>query len=116
MSDEVQRNRNGQFRPGTSGNAAGARLRQPKRLLTPADLDRIVLGIAAKEATVNVSGVPEQTNLYGAAVLQLASMKQGNRLAAKDFIEITNSSAFRAKRDADREEARLAEKERIRGY
>lgn len=91
MSDDVQRTRAGQFAPGQSGNAAGARSRKPKQLMTLADINRAILKIADSETKMVIENKVQTINMLERNAWVLASGK-GNRLSAKDFVELVKSA------------------------
>lgn len=91
MSDNVQRTRAGQFAPGQSGNAAGARSRKPKQLMTLADINRTILEIAASETKMVIENRVQTINMLERNAWVLASGK-GNRLSAKDFVDFVKSA------------------------
>lgn len=93
MTDDVKRTRAGQFAPGQSGNAAGARSRKPKPLLGLADLNRTILEIAASETTITRGDRAQTVNMLERNAWVLASGK-GNRLAAKDFLDFVRSAGY----------------------
>lgn len=75
MTDDVKRTRAGQFAPGQSGNAAGARSRKPKPLLGLADLNRTILEIAASETTLTRGDRSQTVNMLERNAWVLASGK-----------------------------------------
>ena len=97
MTDDVKRTRAGQFAPGQSGNAAGARSRKPKPLLGLTDLHRTILEVAATETTLTRGDRPQTVNMLERNAWVLASGK-GNRLAAKDFLDLVKSAGYHFKR------------------
>jgi hypothetical protein len=107
MSGRVDRDENGKFVPGQSGNPQGARLRQPKALLTVDDLQRIQLEVAG-EIVGHRDGKPVTS--YENAVRSLARPNSSNRLAARDHIELTKIAAYHF------EQREQVEARRKRGY
>lgn len=105
MSRQIKRDEHGQFAPGQSGNPEGARQRRPKELLTADDLDRIQLEVASEVVSMRNG---KSITRYKQLSLILASGKAANRLAARDFMEMTRSAAARRHREA----CRKAEEER----
>ncbi|MGN7160986.1 DUF5681 domain-containing protein [Sphingomonas sp. SAFR-052] len=93
MTDDVKRTRASQFAPGQSGNAAGVRSRKPKPLLGLADLNRTILKIAASETTLTRGDRSRTVNMLERNAWALASGK-GNRLAAKDFLDLVRTAGY----------------------
>ena len=91
MSREIERDTNGKFAPGQSGNPDGARLRKPRELLTVDDLQRIQLEIAA-EVVGHRNGKP--VTRFENAARNLAKGDGANRLALRDHIELTKGAAY----------------------
>lgn len=91
MNDDVQRTRGGQFAPRQSGNAAGARSRKPKQLMTLADINRTILKIADSETKMVIENKVQTINMLERNAWVLAFGK-GNRLSAKDFVDFVKSA------------------------
>lgn len=91
MTGDNQRTRAGQFAPGHSGNAAGARSRKPKRLMTLEDIYRTILEIAASDTKLANDTKVQRISILERNMWVLASGK-GNRLAAKDFMDLSRSA------------------------
>jgi hypothetical protein len=107
MSEKIERLSNGTFRPGQSGNAAGARRRKRADLMTREDFDRMVIEIAMTETEISFGGKKRVMTYVQANLHQLATGRSGNRLTAKDFLEITRASiATNDHRERKREEER----------
>lgn len=107
MSEKIERLSNGTFRPGQSGNSAGARRRRRADLLTREDFDRMVIEIAMTETETSLGGKQRTMTYLQANLLQLATGRSANRLSAKDFIEIARASITTSEhRERKREEER----------
>jgi hypothetical protein len=106
MSRRIKRDSNGQFAAGASGNPDGARRRKLKELLTVDRIDQIQLEIAS-EVVMTRNG--KSVSRYEHLSLMLASGKAANRLAARDFMELTMSAAERREREKRRKEKEEAE-------
>jgi hypothetical protein len=91
MSDASDRAPGGRFAPGKSGNPRGAARRKPKPLLDVEACYRVILEVASSEAGTAANGKP--ITVYEACVRSLASGRAPNRLAAKDLIDLTTTSA-----------------------
>lgn len=116
MSEDVKRTRGGQFARGQSGNAAGARGRRKKELLTPDDVYGVILDVAASEVKMTIGDKTETVTMFRRNVMALAA-GSANRPAAKDFIEFVSSAAWHFTRKEEREErAAIEEAKRGRGY
>lgn len=116
MSEDVKRTRGGQFVPGQSGNAAGARSRRQKELMTPDDVYGLILNVAASEVKMTIGDKFETVTMLRRNVMALAA-GPANRPAAKDFIELVTTAAWYFRRQKEREERQaIEEAKRGRGY
>jgi hypothetical protein len=89
MSDRIKRDTSGHFALGQSGNPEGARRRKPRELITITDLQRIHLEVAG-EIIGTKDGKP--VTRYENAVRTLAKGDAANRLATKDFLDMSRQS------------------------
>jgi len=108
MSGDMKRTPGGQFVRGQSGNAAGARSRRRRELLTPDDVHGIILNVAASEVKMTIGDRVETVNMLTRNVMALAS-GSGNRAASKDFIELAASAAWHFRRENERQERKAIE-------
>lgn len=117
MSEGAERRGNGQFVRGQSGNPEGARTRRRKELINSEDIARTILRVAGSRTQMAIAGKTQDISLLEANVWGLASGKPSNRLASKDFVELTKNAGYFMERLA-REEQRLAREEKLRerGY
>ena len=95
MSTKIERDEDGQFAKGQSGNPDGARLRKPKDLLTIDDLNLMHLKVA-NETVATRDGKP--VTRYEQCLRSLASNEAANRLGKRDFVELTQSAAYHFRR------------------
>jgi hypothetical protein len=91
MSKRIQRDANGQFASGQSGNPDGARLRKPRELLTLDDMNRIKLEVAG-EIVARRKGKP--VTRYENVYRSLLTGDSPSRLAKKDFLEGSQSATY----------------------
>ena len=116
MSEDVKRTRGGQFVPGQSGNAAGARSRRQKELLTPDDVYSLILNVADSDVKMTMGDKVETVTMLKRNVMALAA-GAGNRPAAKDFIELVTTAAWHFRRQQKRDAMeKIEEARRGRGY
>ena len=93
MSEDVQRPRGGQFVKGQSGNPEGARSRKQKQLLTIDDIHRVILQVAGSQTQMKIEDKSQSITMLERAMWTLVWGK-GNRLAAKDVIELARSAGY----------------------
>ncbi|MBB6503778.1 hypothetical protein F4693_000733 [Sphingomonas endophytica] len=109
MSDHPKRTTSGQFAKGQSGNPAGAAARKPKPILTPHDINLLILDIATRETQLRTDRGFETVNMIERNALALAS---GNKVgtAPGAFIALAKAAAWGVQRHREREEeeARIA--------
>ncbi|MEH3098670.1 DUF5681 domain-containing protein [Sphingomonas adhaesiva] len=110
MSEEPRR-KNGQFAPGRSGNAEGARVRRPRARLTGADIDHMILDVAATKTKVRREGKETEMTLLEINLRSLATGGSSRRLSARDTVDLARTAAERLDL-LDWREARAAEEER----
>lgn len=94
MTDDIKRTRAGQFAPGQSGNAAGARSRRPKQVLELEDMDRLIVEIATAPTTLTIENKVQTVTIFERNLWVLASGK-GARLPARDFVFLSRDAAAR---------------------
>ena len=110
MSDGVERRGNGRFAKGQSGNPEGARTRRRKELVNLEEINRTILRVAGSRTKMAIDGKIQDISLLEANVWGLASGKPLNRLASKDFVELTKNAGYYMDRLA------REERQRERGY
>lgn len=94
MSADIERTTRGRFAAGQSGNPAGARARKPARLITTDDFHQMILEVASSPTQAPRHGKPGMMSLLEYNVSTLARGKAANRLASKDFIDLTWRAAY----------------------
>ena len=112
MSDDVERSKRGQFKPGQSGNPAGARRRANIGVPSPRELHRIILWVTGSETEMTINNKKQKMSVFEMNVWRSASGAPSSRLAAKDFIELAKSSAYWMDREIKREDERRRKEER----
>ena len=88
MSDK-QRQKDGRFAKGQTGNPKGRPARRERDPKLPAARRAAIFRVADRKVTVNLDGKAEKISIFEACVLQLGrDGATGNRIAAKDFIQM----------------------------
>ena len=91
---ERERQSDGTFKRGVSGNPNGRPVKRKPDHSIPARNRRELFKIAQMEVAVTINGKTEMMSMYNAANLQLAmAAAKGDRHAAKLFVQTVNSQA-----------------------
>ncbi|MBU0554952.1 MAG: hypothetical protein KKD64_06685 [Alphaproteobacteria bacterium] len=92
----TERDNNGRFPKGTSGNRKGRPRTSHRRIETPEDFDEMIIDVMNMPTAVRTPKGEETVPLATATMLRLATGKAENRLAASYALSLTRSALFQS--------------------
>ena len=92
--DDINRQKNGRFTKGQTGNPNGRPRKRYRDPRLPATRRDAIFRVADRMITTSIDGKTEKISLFEACLLQIAKAgATGNRIAAKNFIELAMATS-----------------------